>query len=113
MDIWRVRSKENGAGLLLHGLAREVFCHLNADSRPMDVHADPASPDMGSILCVGIVCLDIINVCSTYPAEDQDVRAVTQRWEKGGNAANSLAVLGQLGMSCHFLGTVAAGPETE
>ena len=67
----------------------------------------------GSVLCVGLVCLDIINVCDSYPLEDEDVRALEQRWEKGGNAANSLAVLGQLGVSCHFLGTVTSGPETE
>ena len=78
----------------------------------MDIRS-AVSANVSGILCVGLVCLDIVNVCDQYPREDEDVRAAEQRWEKGGNAANSLAVLAQLGVSCDFHGTVGSGPETE
>ena len=46
-------------------------------------------------LVVGLVCLDIVNVVDRYPGEDEDVRAISQRWQKGGNAANMAVVLSQ------------------
>ncbi|XP_053290302.1 ketohexokinase isoform X2 [Pleuronectes platessa] len=61
------------------------------------------------ILCVGLVCLDIINVVDKYPEEDTDSRCVSQRWQRGGNASNTCTVLSLLGASCSFLGSVAAG----
>eukprot|EP00118_Oscarella_pearsei_P007324 m.35386 g.35386 ORF g.35386 m.35386 type:complete len:308 (+) comp32104_c0_seq5:25-948(+) len=65
------------------------------------------------VLLVGIVCWDIVSVCDHFPGEDEDIRALRQRWDKGGNAANSLAVLGQFGVDCELLATVAKGPETD
>ena len=45
------------------------------------------------ILGVGIATLDLINEVERYPPEDAEVRALTQRRSRGGNAANTLAVL--------------------
>ncbi|KAM9466649.1 ketohexokinase isoform 2-T2 [Clarias gariepinus] len=62
------------------------------------------------ILCVGLVCLDIINVVDKFPEEDTDTRCVSQRWQRGGNASNSCTVLSLLGAPCAFMGSLAAGP---
>ncbi|TNM89236.1 hypothetical protein fugu_005491 [Takifugu bimaculatus] len=62
------------------------------------------------ILCVGLVCLDIINVVDKYPEEDTDSRCLSQRWQRGGNASNSCTVLSLLGASSAFMGSLAAGP---
>ncbi|XP_026205612.1 ketohexokinase isoform X3 [Anabas testudineus] len=62
------------------------------------------------ILCVGLVCLDIISVVDKYPEEDTDSRCLSQRWQRGGNASNSCTVLSLLGASCAFMGSLSAGP---
>ncbi|XP_054640771.1 ketohexokinase isoform X5 [Dunckerocampus dactyliophorus] len=62
------------------------------------------------ILCVGLVCLDIISVVDKYPEEDTDSRCVSQRWQRGGNASNSCTVLSLLGSPCAFMGSLCAGP---
>ncbi|XP_049431435.1 ketohexokinase isoform X2 [Epinephelus fuscoguttatus] len=62
------------------------------------------------ILCVGLVCLDIINVVDKYPEEDTDTRCLSQRWQRGGNASNSCTVLSLLGASSAFMGSLSAGP---
>ncbi|KAM7396087.1 hypothetical protein PAMA_007383 [Pampus argenteus] len=62
------------------------------------------------ILCVGLVCLDIINVVDRYPEEDTDSRCLSQRWQRGGNASNSCTVLSLLGAPCAFMGSLSAGP---
>ncbi|MEA1050585.1 PfkB family carbohydrate kinase [Lamprobacter modestohalophilus] len=59
------------------------------------------------ILGVGIATLDIINQVERYPAEDDEVRALSQRRLRGGNCANTLAVLNELGHNCHWAGTLA------
>ncbi|NXT21913.1 KHK Ketohexokinase, partial [Syrrhaptes paradoxus] len=61
------------------------------------------------ILCVGLVCLDVISVVGTYPAEDSETRCVSQRWQRGGNASNSCTVLALLGAPCAFMGSLAPG----
>ncbi|KAK5873173.1 hypothetical protein PBY51_013810 [Eleginops maclovinus] len=61
------------------------------------------------ILCVGLVCLDIINVVEKYPEEDTDSRCVSQRWQRGGNASNSCTVLSLLGAPCAFMGSLSSG----
>ncbi|XP_015257949.1 PREDICTED: ketohexokinase isoform X3 [Cyprinodon variegatus] len=65
------------------------------------------------ILCVGLVCLDIISVVDKYPEEDTDSRCLSQRWQRGGNASNSCTVLSLLGAPCAFMGSLAAGPVAE
>uniref|UniRef100_A0A3P8U1V4 Ketohexokinase n=1 Tax=Amphiprion percula TaxID=161767 RepID=A0A3P8U1V4_AMPPE len=62
------------------------------------------------ILCVGLVCLDIINVVDKYPEEDTDSRCLSQRWQRGGNASNSCTVLSLLGAPCAFMGSLSTGP---
>ena len=74
-----------------------------------DLQTDSPRP----ILCVGLLCLDIVNTCDSYPGEDEDVRARAQQWRPGGNAANSSIVLSLIGRQCEFLGTLGRGMETE
>ncbi|XP_077384616.1 ketohexokinase isoform X2 [Festucalex cinctus] len=62
------------------------------------------------ILCIGLVCLDIISVVDKFPEEDSDSRCVSQRWQRGGNASNSCTVLSLLGSPCAFMGSLCAGP---
>ena len=65
------------------------------------------------ILCVGLVCLDVISVVDAYPAEDSDTRCLTQRWQRGGNASNSCTVLALLGAPCAFMGSLTPGHAAE
>lgn len=91
------------------------------------------------IMCVGLVCLDIISVVEAFPAEDSDTRyrqpggappvspeaarrppqpllprrCLSQRWQRGGNASNSCTVLALLGAPCAFMGSLAPGPAAE
>ncbi|WP_295541700.1 PfkB family carbohydrate kinase [uncultured Thiohalocapsa sp.] len=62
----------------------------------------------GGVLGVGIATLDIINRVAAYPAEDAEVRALSQRRARGGNCANTLDVLAQLGHPCAWVGVLAA-----
>lgn len=64
------------------------------------------------ILAVGVATIDIINLVDRYPAEDSEVRAAEQRICRGGNAANTLVVLSQLGHRCSFCGIVADAPDS-
>ncbi|XP_069829391.1 ketohexokinase isoform X6 [Dendropsophus ebraccatus] len=61
------------------------------------------------IMCIGLVCLDIINVVERYPEEDTDTRCLSQRWQRGGNASNSCTVLSLLGARSAFMGSLAPG----
>ncbi|XP_026527360.1 ketohexokinase isoform X1 [Notechis scutatus] len=61
------------------------------------------------ILCIGLVCLDIISVVDNYPEEDSDTRCLSQRWQRGGNASNTCTVLALLGAPCAFMGSLAPG----
>lgn len=60
-----------------------------------------------SVLGVGIVTLDIINIVDHYPQEDEELRAISQVITRGGNTANTLAVLSQFGHECYWSGTIA------
>ncbi|KZC06949.1 PREDICTED: ketohexokinase-like [Dufourea novaeangliae] len=64
-------------------------------------------PSQQKILCVGLTCLDIVQACRQYPAEDTDQRSVEYRWQRGGNASNTCTVLSLLGSFCEFLGTLS------
>jgi len=66
---------------------------------------------MAKILAVGIATLDIINSVDGYPSEDDEVRAVSQRQCRGGNATNTLTILSQLGHQCHWAGVLADEPD--
>ncbi len=67
---------------------------------------------MAKILAVGIATLDIINIVDAYPAEDTEVRALSQRKTRGGNATNTLVVLSQLGHQCHWAGVLIDEPDS-
>uniref|UniRef100_A0A8C6WKJ2 Ketohexokinase n=1 Tax=Neogobius melanostomus TaxID=47308 RepID=A0A8C6WKJ2_9GOBI len=75
--------------------------------------ADESSAGERRVLCVGLVCLDIINVVDQFPLEDSDSRCVSQRWQRGGNASNSCSVLSLLGSSCSFMGSLSPGPVSD
>ena len=47
---------------------------------------------MSRILVVGNATLDIIHSVDHYPAEDEELRASTQRRVRGGNAATTAYV---------------------
>jgi ketohexokinase len=66
---------------------------------------------MSHILTVGIATLDIINLVDHYPAEDEEMRALGQRVECGGNAANTASVLAQYGHVVEFAGALAHEPD--
>ncbi|MFU8837712.1 MAG: PfkB family carbohydrate kinase [Thiohalomonadaceae bacterium] len=68
---------------------------------------------MARILGVGNVTLDIVNVIDNYPHEDQEVRALSQHINRGGNTGNTLAVLNQLGHDCAWAGTLADERDAE
>ncbi|XP_062934290.1 ketohexokinase isoform X3 [Cynocephalus volans] len=61
------------------------------------------------ILCVGLVVLDVISLVDKYPKEDTEIRCLSQRWQRGGNASNSCTVLSLLGAPCAFMGSLAPG----
>jgi len=63
------------------------------------------------ILVVGVAALDIVNEVAAYPAEDTELRALERRIVRGGNAANTLAVLSQLGHACAWAGTLGDDAE--
>jgi len=63
------------------------------------------------ILAVGVAALDIINEVVAYPTEDAELRALDRRIVRGGNAANTLAVLSQLGHACAWAGTLGQDAE--
>ena len=59
------------------------------------------------ILGVGVATLDIIDSLADYPAEDTEQRALDRSSRLGGNAANTLVMLSQLGHDCSWAGTLA------
>ena len=64
------------------------------------------------ILGIGTATLDIINLVDRFPREDEKIRALEQRRVRGGNAANTLVVLSQLGYGCGWSGVVADEPDS-
>ncbi|XP_063705629.1 ketohexokinase-like isoform X2 [Culicoides brevitarsis] len=55
------------------------------------------------ILLVGETVLDIIQIVSEYPKEDDDIRSNHGWWQRGGNASNNATVLSLLGEKCEIL----------
>ena len=64
------------------------------------------SAGAGGVLGVGVAVLDLIQEVTSYPGEDEEVRAIVQRRVRGGNVTNSLAVLAQFGHACGWVGTL-------
>lgn len=67
---------------------------------------------MARILAIGTAAIDFIFYVERYPQEDAELRALNMRIDRGGNAANTLVVLSQLGHTCAFGGVVADGAES-
>ena len=80
---------------------------LNESPPEADAH-DQVGPSRRRILGVGVATLDLIHTVDVYPSEDAEVRATRQRQTCGGNCANTLTVLAELGHSCVWVGTLAA-----
>lgn len=68
---------------------------------------------MSRILVVGNATLDIVHSVPHYPAEDEELRATTQRRQRGGNAANTAVVLAQHGHRVSFAGSLADDPAAQ
>lgn len=68
---------------------------------------------MKHILAVGNATLDLVFALEDYPREDSEVRAQDMQMRRGGNAANTLAVLSQLGHRCALAGVLADGAESD
>ncbi len=66
---------------------------------------------MARILAIGTATLDLIFTLARYPDEDTELRARGLRISPGGNAANTLVVLSQLGHACAFGGMLADSHE--
>lgn len=62
---------------------------------------------MAEILAIGIAVVDIISEVASYPAENDELRALSRYRRRGGNAGNTLTVLAGLGHHCHFAGVLA------
>lgn len=62
---------------------------------------------MAAILGIGVAVLDLVLGVDGYPPEDAKLRAGERRIACGGNAANTLTVLGALGHRCGLAATFA------
>ena len=61
---------------------------------------------MGNILGIGNATLDIVMDVDRYPRENDEIRCRDRSLRRGGNAANTLVVLSQLGHRCGWAGTM-------
>ena len=68
---------------------------------------------MAKILAIGNVVLDILLFVNHYPHEDEEMRASQRLRQPGGNAANTLYVLAQLGHEVSLVSTLAADTEAK
>ncbi len=66
---------------------------------------------MASVLGVGIATLDLVHLVDGFPAEDEEMRALSLRRSRGGNATNTLVVLSQLGHRCAWAGMLPREPD--
>ncbi len=66
---------------------------------------------MAEVLAIGVATVDAIYGVDGFPREDDEVRARLRFLRRGGNAANTLAVLSQLGHRGAFGGVLAEGNE--
>jgi ketohexokinase len=61
---------------------------------------------MAAVLGIGNATLDIIHLVERYPRENEEVRCHSRFLRRGGNAANTLVVLSQLGTACSWAGVL-------
>ena len=62
---------------------------------------------MSSFLGIGNLVLDTILTTDHFPSENEELRAQSRQLQPGGNAANTLYVLKQLGHDCALMSAVA------
>jgi ketohexokinase len=68
---------------------------------------------VGKIFGIGNATLDIVMTVDGYPRENDEIRCRDRSLRRGGNAANTLVVLSQLGHRCVWAGTLADTAEGE
>jgi len=68
---------------------------------------------MAKVLGIGNATLDIIHVVDHYPSENEEIRCRQRFVRRGGNAANTLVVLSQLGIACSWAGVLVNNPDGE
>ena len=61
---------------------------------------------MAKLLGIGNATLDIIHLVDSYPKENDEMRCRERYVRRGGNTANTLVVLSQLGVVCSWAGTL-------
>ena len=61
---------------------------------------------MAKVLGIGNATLDIIHVVDRYPNENEEMRCLRRFVRRGGNTANTLVVLSQLGIECSWAGVL-------
>lgn len=61
---------------------------------------------MAKVLGIGNATLDVIHVVDRYPEENEEMRCRERYSRRGGNTANTLVVLSQLGLVCSWAGVV-------
>lgn len=66
---------------------------------------------MGKILGIGNATLDIVLIVDGYPKENDEIRCIDRSIRRGGNTANSLVVLSQLGHACSWAGMLVDSAE--
>ena len=69
-----------------------------------------AASDQPAVLCIGLACVDFVNVVESYPEEDSLARATSQTVRRGGNASNTACVLSTLGVHTGWMGSLGVGP---
>jgi ketohexokinase len=68
---------------------------------------------MAVVLGIGNATLDIIHLVDCYPDENDEIRCHSRILRRGGNTANTLVVLSQLGLSCRWAGMLVDNAEGE
>jgi ketohexokinase len=66
---------------------------------------------MANVLGIGNATLDIIHVVDRFPNENEEIRCRQRFVRRGGNAANTLVVLSQLGNTCSWAGVLVNNAE--
>ena len=66
---------------------------------------------MARILGTGNATLDIVLTVDGYPQENDEIRCTDRSVRRGGNTANTLIVLSQLGHACSWAGMLVDSAE--
>jgi ketohexokinase len=66
---------------------------------------------MARILGTGNATLDVVLTVDGYPQENDELRCIDRSVRRGGNTANTLVVLAQLGHACSWAGTLVDSTE--